>query len=115
MSHATGYAVLLSKRDEAKITILSPCMSEEALAKEKVYSGKLAEICRTHDVPFQTKVVKTSDVVGAILKEAEDHDLVVMGASQNWKRKTLAFGRIQDRVAKVIDKPVLMVRKVKKH
>ena len=49
----------------------------------------------------------------AIFAECSDYDLIVMGASQEMDRRAFDFGRIQDRLAKSIQKPVLMVKKVK--
>ena len=114
VSYATGYAVLIAKRDDAEITIFSACASEAEKAKEEVYTRKLADLCNTHDIPHEIKIVLAPSAFEAIVAESEDHDLIVMGASLEWKLRRFAFGRLQDRVARAVDKPILMVRKVRK-
>jgi amino acid transporter/nucleotide-binding universal stress UspA family protein len=113
VTYATSYAVLFAKRDEADVTIFSASTSKEAMTKEEKYADKLTEICKTHDVPFEKKVVMTDSIEQAILDEAAGYDLVVMGASDEWKQKHHAFGRLQDRVARAVNTPILMVRKVR--
>jgi APA family basic amino acid/polyamine antiporter len=113
-SYATGYAVLFAKREEAEITIFSASQTEGALAKEKEYACKLAEICRTHGIVHQTKIIKADSLEKAIIQESGNYDLVVMGAALEWQQKRFAFGHVQDRVAKAMRTPILMVRKVKK-
>jgi len=114
VSYATGYAILYAKRDDAEITIFSASTSKEAKVKEEAYADKLAEICHTHDVVHTKKVIETKSILNAIITEAKNYDLVVMGASDEWVHKRFAFGHLQDRVAHSVDKPILMVRKVKK-
>src|SRR5437870_562883 len=58
VSYATGYAILLAKKHRAKITILSAVQTDRELEKERGYSARLAEMCRTHGVPFEEKFVK---------------------------------------------------------
>src|SRR5256885_12259575 len=55
VSYATGYAILLAKKHRAKITILSAVQTDRELEKERGYSARLAEMCRTHGVPFEER------------------------------------------------------------
>ncbi len=114
VTYATSYAILLAKRDEAEITIFSASSSEEAMAKEEKDMERLSEMCTTHDVPHSKKIIRADSIERAIIEESQNYDLVVMGASHEWKLKRFAFGPLQDKVARTIDTPILMVRKVKK-
>lgn len=113
-SYATSYAILFAKRDEAEITIFSASPTEGAMAKEEEYANRLVEICQTHGISHQKKIVQADSIEQAILSESENYDLVVMGAGEEWHEKKFAFGHLQDRVARAIKTPILMVRKVKK-
>ncbi|MCK5396658.1 MAG: universal stress protein, partial [Thermoplasmata archaeon] len=114
-SYATGYAILIAKRDESEITIFSASQTDENLAKEKEYAKQLSELCHTHDIPHEVKVIKADSIENAIIAESNNYDLVVLGAGQEWEHPAFAFGNLQDNLAKNIKKPILMVRKIKKN
>ncbi len=113
-SYATSYAVLIAKQDYSHITIFSASADDAGKAKEEEYAEKLCQICQVHDVEYTKKVVESKSVEDAIVEEAVEHDLVVFGAAGEWSLKKYAFGSMQDRLAKRIKKPILMVRKIKK-
>ncbi len=113
-SHATGYAILIAKRDESEITIFSPYTSESQRVKGEEYANRLAELCKIHGIPYTLKVEKAESIEKATVAEAEGHDLLVLGSSIGESRVTIDFGRVQDKIAKAIDKPILMVKKVRK-
>src|SRR5467141_448902 len=114
VSYATGYAILLAKKHRAKITILSVVQTDLELEKERGYSARLAEMCRTHGVPFEEKFVKIRNIVDMVVDEAKGYDLVVLGASSEWRLTQFAFGPMQDQIARRTDIPMLMVRKVRR-
>jgi nucleotide-binding universal stress UspA family protein len=112
-SSATGYAILIAKRDESQITVFGPCTSEAQMDTQQDYAKKLTDLCVIHGIPHDVKVVKTESIEQAIISEAKDYDLVIMGSTMGKDRKMFAFGRVQDRIAKAIDRPILMVMKVR--
>ena len=114
VSYATGYAILLAKRHKAEITIFSAAQTEAELNQEKGYSNRLAEMCKTHGVRVEEKFVKVRSIVDAVVAEAKGYDLLVVGASSEWRLTQFAFGAMQDQIARHADGPVLMVRKVQK-
>lgn len=114
VSYATGYAILLAKKHHAKITILSAVQTDRELEKERVYSARLAEICRTHGVAFEEKFVKSRNVVDTVVEEAKNYDLLALGASSEWRLTQFAFGPMQDQIARRTEIPTLMVRKVRR-
>lgn len=63
-------------------------------------AGVKAEVC----------VVVNTNIVRAIVQNAEEHDLVVMGASDEWALRRWLFGSIPDKVANQVQVSVLMVR-----
>lgn len=112
-SHAIGYAVLMAKRDNAHITIFSASTTDQHMKTQAEYAQRLSEICKIHSIPHDVKVIKAESIEHAIIAESKDFDLVVMGASQESERKAFDFGRVQDHLAKKLDKPTLMVKKVR--
>jgi len=114
VSYATGYAILLAKKHKAAITILSVVQTDLEAEKEKAYGSRLAEMCRTHGVPVEEKVVRVRNIVDTVVTEAQVHDLLVLGASSEWRLTQFAFGAMQDQIARRVEGPVLMVRKIRR-
>ena len=114
LSYATGYAILLAKKHKAKITILSVVQTDLEAEKEKAYSSRLAEMCHTHGVPYEEKMVRIRNVVDTVVGEAANFDLLVLGASSEWRLTQFAFGPMQDQIARKTTTPILMVRKVRR-
>jgi amino acid transporter len=113
VSYATGYAILLAKKHKAQISILSVVQTDLEAEKEKLYSARLAEMCKTHGVPFEEKMVRIRNVVDTVVAEAANYDLLVLGASSEWRLTQFAFGPMQDQIARKTSTPILMVRKVR--
>ncbi len=111
-SYATNYSILIAKQDYSHITIFSASATEAKRIEEDKYADKLTQLCHIHDVEYTKKVIMVDNIEDAIVKEAADHDLVVFGAAEEWTLKKYAFGSMQDRMAKSIQKPILMVRKI---
>jgi APA family basic amino acid/polyamine antiporter len=61
-------------------------------------------------VQAEINVVMEIDIVRAIVHAAADHDLIVMGASNEWTLRRWLFGSIPDKVANRAPASVLMVR-----
>jgi amino acid transporter/nucleotide-binding universal stress UspA family protein len=63
------------------------------------------------DYPLEALVVTAPDVVTGILREAEEHNLVVMGATEERLFDQRLFGSISQRVASACGKTVIMVKR----
>ena len=50
----------------------------------------------------------------SVVAEAKAYDLLVLGASSEWRLTQFAFGAMQDQIARQVEGPVLMVRKVRR-
>jgi nucleotide-binding universal stress UspA family protein len=62
------------------------------------------------NVPAEVKVMTSTDISQTILAVAQEHDLIVMGASNEWGLRQRLFGSIPDQVADKASVSVLMVR-----
>ncbi len=111
-SHATRLAVLLAKEHEAEITILAVVTEKEKEEEDLARSDRLAQICEEADVPHSLKVVHARSEVSGVVGESAKYDLLVMGATTEWVLRKHAFGGVTDQIARKVDKPILMFRKV---
>jgi len=85
------------------------------VASQKIYAKRLSELCSTHGIEHMVNVIKTESIEEAIVAESEYYDLIIMGAGRDWEQKTYAFGKLQDNLAKRIEKPILMVRRIQRN
>jgi amino acid transporter len=60
---------------------------------------------------LETKIVQAATRAGAILKEAEDHDLIVIGATDEPLFKNFLVGTLPERVARDANVTVMMVKR----
>ncbi len=111
VSHAARLAALLAKEYGAHITILSivphKAQEEATIADAHRLMGAFEEA----EVPHDHKIVYSASTVDAVAREAAQADLLVMGASPTWALQKYAFGPLEDRIAKRVGCPVLMLRK----
>jgi nucleotide-binding universal stress UspA family protein len=68
------------------------------------------EALRDAGVDAEISAVIDSDVGEAIVKAASDYDLVVIGASNEWRLRQWLFGSLPDKVTNRSSASVLMVR-----
>ncbi|MEE9236636.1 MAG: amino acid permease [Thermoplasmata archaeon] len=109
--YAARVAALLAKEHDAQVTILSVIPHkavEEATIKD---AHRLMKVFEELEVPHDHKIVYSPSTVEAVAKEAAKSDLLVMGASPTWALTKFAFGALEDRIAKKVSTPVLMLRK----
>jgi amino acid transporter/nucleotide-binding universal stress UspA family protein len=64
-----------------------------------------------YDYPIEPKVVPASSVLEGILQQAEEHDFVVMGATQEGFFEQLLFGVLPERVARECSKTIMIVKR----
>lgn len=111
-SHATEVAILLAKEHEAEITVLAIVQDKAKEEKDLESSNRLLKMCENAGITSSLKVVYSPSLVAAAVGESAKYDLVVMGATTEWVLRKHAFGHTPDQLARKMDKPVLMFRKV---
>jgi nucleotide-binding universal stress UspA family protein len=94
-----GYSAAKSESDREDLQLFHG-LAEEFTRDILEEAGVTAEI----------SVVVDPDVSNAILKASADHDLVVIGASNEWGLRQRLFGSLPDRVANDASASVLIVR-----
>ena len=94
-----GYSAARSEFDQESLHFF------QDLAEE--YSR---DALRDAGVTAETSTVIDTDVGDAIVKASVDYDLVIIGASNEWRLRQWLFGSLPDRVTNHSSASVLMVR-----
>ncbi len=71
----------------------------------------LARAIAPHDYPIEPQVISAPSIVEGILQQAEKHNFVVMGATQQGFFEQLLFGAAPERVARECSKTVMIVKR----
>lgn len=110
-------ATALSKRFDAKLTIGMVIPKEtENIQYAKYFSvleDRVKELKIKTDDPPETKLIRSNNVISAILKEAVEHDydVVLLPAARGRITKAITMGSIPEQVAKHLQKrTVIMAR-----
>jgi uncharacterized hydrophobic protein (TIGR00271 family) len=109
---AARLAVKLARKYGAELTVLY--VSREGSGPEGRAHGEemIARTLRGLDVDELAvpKVITAPGVVGGILNEANSHDLVMLGASEEGLFDRVLFGTIPERIARKSSVPVLIAK-----
>jgi len=112
-------ALRLSDSRGADITVASvirPGASEEnrrnalRVLEETAAEARAGKRDGDEDLPLDYKLLENRTVVPAILTEAEHHNLVLLGASNEGILKNITLGSIPEAVVRYSSKPVMIVR-----
>ncbi len=112
VSYATEVAARLAKSWGGRVTILDAIINEAHLTKAREYAKRLTDIVEKEDVQVITKEVYPETIVGGVVAESLDYDLLVMGAGPSKGLERFAFGPIQDKIVKNAKCPVLVFKRM---
>ncbi len=71
----------------------------------------LARVIAPYDYPIEPKVVSAPGILEGILQHAEEHNLVVLGATEGGFFEQLLFGALPAQVARECSKTVMIVKR----
>lgn len=115
---AIGLAIDQARRfsertgEEAEVTLLYICLPATAGPDAQARGYELLRnLSSAYKHPFEVKVVPADDVVEGIVQEAANHDLVVIGATDEGLFGQVLFGTIPERVALRAPVTVMMVKR----
>jgi len=97
--------------DTSTVTLFHVLREEADAAEEARICRRLEELARQYDYPLACKITRASSVVTGILQEAEDHNLVLVGASAERLFEQRLFGSIPEAVARECPKTVVMTKR----
>jgi len=112
VSRATELAVMIAKKYGARVTILNVIAEEKYIDVARKYSDRLTELLEKENVPVVVKEIRPESVVGGIISESIEYDLLIMGSSAVHRVHRSDFGLVQDRIVKSAKCPVLIYKRV---
>jgi APA family basic amino acid/polyamine antiporter len=112
VSSATLVAADIAVANSSRVTILNAIINESHITKAREYAKRLTGIVEDAGVPVITKEIHPETIVGGVVSESLDYDLLVMGSSAARSWEKFAFGPIQDRILKSSKCPVLVYKRV---
>jgi nucleotide-binding universal stress UspA family protein len=97
-----------------QVTLLYVCVPADACPEARARGFELLRnLASGYDYPLEVRVLPDDDVVDGIVKEAAQHDLVVIGATAERLFDQVLFGTIPERVARRAPVTVMMVKRYK--
>lgn len=109
ISQARLYKEESGETTEITLFNILPEGTEEAEQAQR--RRRMEEIASRYDYPLIPKVVRAPDVVTGILREAESHNVVMVGASAQGLFDQRIFGSIPETVARECTKTVIMTKR----
>ncbi len=109
---AAEIAIALAEEYGGKVTALYICRSgteAEVERGKRVIDRTLAGL--ESDWPLEPRVIAAPDVVQGVLTEAEEHDLVVLGATREGLFQQLMVGNVPETIARRCSKTVIVVKR----
>ena len=112
VSRATEVAAMIAKKYNSRVTILNVIAEEKYIDVARKYSDRLTDILEKDNIPVVVKEVRPETVIGGVISESIDYDLLVMGSSAVSRVHHSDFGIVQDRIVKSAKCPVLIYKRV---
>jgi len=112
VSSATAVAADIALANSSRVTILNAIINEKYLTKARDYAKRLTGIIEESGVPVITKEIHPETIVGGVVAESIEYDLLIMGTSAVRPWEHFDFGPIQDKIIKNSKCPVLIYKRV---
>ncbi len=110
-SLAARLAVALARKYKAHITVLNVVSEKPSLERISWAETAIAQIMAGLPYEYEARIIRADSVLEGILAEAENYDLVLVGATQPGPFEQLLFGSIPERLATRCPKTVIMVKR----
>jgi nucleotide-binding universal stress UspA family protein len=114
---AIELAIAQARQYERQYPDRRPSITLLYVTPEDANSGAMAggydllrSLAASFDYPLEVLVATAPDVATGILREAEEHNLVIMGATEERLFEQRLFGSVSERVARECGKTVIMVK-----
>ena len=102
-------SAMMASEEQAEVTLLNVNIYGES--EEKVMSSMQPILKHLGTINWNVKITYDTDVVEAILRESENHDLLILGASNEALLKQKLFGQIPEKIASRCEKTVILVKR----
>ena len=108
LSANVAQAMTANKKD-LEVTILNINTRNES--ENKILSRMQPILKHLGDINWSVKISYESDISKAILDESKNHDLLILGASNEGVLSQMLFGKMPEKIASKCDKTVILVKK----
>lgn len=112
VSSATAVAADIAVANASRVTILNAIINDKYLSKAREYAKRLTGIIEESGALVITKEIRPETIVGGVVAESLDYDLLVMGTSAVRPWEHFDFGPIQDKIIINAKCPVLIYKRV---
>ena len=102
-------SALMADESQAEVTLLNINVYNEP--EEKIMNSMQPIFKHLGAINWNVKITYDTDVVSAILGESENHDLLILGASNEGLLKQMLFGQIPEKIASKCEKTVILVKR----
>ena len=90
------------------VRVVTP--GEGSVEDARAQLEKITETFEGSGVDVETRIIEHDDVVEALVEEADDHDLTIIGATREGALQQLVFGAIPEAVGDGVRNTAIMVR-----
>ena len=105
-------AVALVKDKSTRIVLFHATYHDDLAGIKKKYVDELQKYAKEIDPKrFQVIIKKTNRMEEAIFAEAQNHDLIIMGAPEEGLVRRALFGDIPVNIAQKIDAPLILTKR----
>lgn len=104
-------AASIARRNDASVTVLAVVPHEASDERQERATASVAAMAETlAELPVERQLRTTEDIGGALVSAADDHDLVILGATRTGRLVPRTIGSVARRVADGTDQPVLIAK-----
>ncbi len=91
------------------VTVVPPDADQNARAEATARLDRARE--QVAGIPVKVRLIEGADIAQALIDEARQHDLTVLGATREGILQQLVFGSVPENVAARIEGPVIMAKR----
>jgi len=104
-------ALILAKSAGAEVKVLVLTGDESETGQAMQAAESFAEACKAAGVPVVKKTIAAKDLEAVVKRESSDCDVMLMSSPTPRGTRKLMLSPAEERLAKLLDKPVILFRK----
>jgi nucleotide-binding universal stress UspA family protein len=112
VSQAADLAAFYANHHGGTVTVLHVHTTDECSSEDHKQAEHLAKLVQNKGAPVLIRMVKHADIVQGVLNETITSDILFLGAADITIFGRTLFGDLPDRIAKFVQCPVVILKKV---
>lgn len=113
--HAESYAASLARYYDGSVTVSSVISPDADQETRRQVAGRLNKavhrLLKEDELEVHRKTIRHSSVSVGLIKEAENYDALMLGATEHGINRQILLGNIPEMIAKHCNRPVIIVKK----